>query len=135
MVVVVVVVVVVVMVLLPPPPPPPPPPPLLLGEADGADDGADEADGADTADGAAAEADMAIGLEVRKVEKHFVYSGARPGSLQSVYVRLLFEDGSHTEGGYESAEPLALSECGRAALLAYVKTKSGSKIAKYMPFT
>ena len=64
-----------------------------------------------------------------------MYSGARPGSLGNVYVRLLFDDGSHTQGGYESAEPLALSECGRATLLAYVRTKSGSKIAKYMPFT
>ena len=73
-------------------------------------------------------------MEVAKVEKHHVYGGARPGSLHNVYVRLLFADGSRTQGGYELSEPLAQSESGRAALRAYVRCKNGAKIAKYLPF-
>ena len=35
----------------------------------------------------------------------------------------------------EPSEPLANSESGRAALLAYVATSKGKGIAKYLPFS
>jgi len=77
--------------------------------------------------------DMEVDVRVQKVLRHHVFGGARLGSLHNVYVKLLFEDGSCTVGGVEPSEPLAQSESGRAALCAYVKTKNGMKIAKYVP--
>ena len=59
-------------------------------------------------------------LQVTRIWKHHVYGGARPGSLYNVYVGIEWSDGSKTTGGVEPSEPLADSESGRAALLAYV---------------
>lgn len=72
-------------------------------------------------------------LEVVRVWKHHVYGGARAGSLRNVYVGIEWSDGSKTQGGVEPSEPLACTESGRAALLAYVATSKGKGIAKYLP--
>ena len=73
-------------------------------------------------------------VQVAKVRRHHVYGGARSGSLKQVYVNVLYSDGSTTPGNaYEPSEPLARCDSGRAALAAYVRTKIGAKIAKYMP--
>ena len=103
---------------------------------EGADEGVDEGTAGDGEDGGGEgeDVDMEVDVRVQKVLRHHVYGGARPGSLHNVYVKLLFEDGSCTVGGVEPSEPLAQSESGRAALSAYVKTKNGMKIAKYVPF-
>jgi hypothetical protein len=74
-------------------------------------------------------------LQVAQIWKHHVYGGARAGSLHNVYVGIEWSDGTRTVGGVEPSEPLAGSESGRAALLAYVQTKKGSVIAKYLPFS
>ena len=73
-------------------------------------------------------------LQVSKIWKHHVYGGARAGSLHNVYVGIEWSDGSRTTGGVEPSEPLATSESGRAALLAYVGTPKRKGIAKYLPF-
>ena len=73
-------------------------------------------------------------LQVSKIWKHHVYRGGRAGSLYNVYVGIEWSDGTRTIGGHEPSEPLAGSESGRAALLAYVATSKGSVLAKYLPF-
>ena len=98
-------------------------------EVDGAEDGAEDDAGGDGEEGEEPQL-----LHVVKVLKHHVFGGAKPGSLHNVYVAVQFSDGSKTQGGFEPSEPLAESSSGRAALLAYVQTKNGSKIAKYLPF-
>ena len=74
-------------------------------------------------------------LQVTRIWKHHVYRGARAGSLYNVYVGIEWSDGSKTTGGVEPSEPLADSESGRAALLAYVASSKGKAIAKYLPFS
>ena len=105
-------------------------------EADAAEDavtaGAEDAAAGDEGDEEAGE-DLQL-LQVAKVLRHHVYGGAKPGSLHNVYVAVQFSDGSRTQGGVEPSAPLAESISGRAALTAYVRTKGGSKIAKYVPF-
>ena len=109
------------------------------GTADEDDEGTDEAANESAADGDNDDADgdvddsMQVDVAVSKVLRHYVYRGARAGSLYNVYAKLLFEDGSCSMGGVEPVEPLAKSESGREALRAYVKTKKGAKIAKYLP--
>lgn len=94
----------------------------------GADDDVDD----EFDEGEAMEVEL---LQVSKIWKHHVYGGSRAGSLHNVYVGIEWSDGTKTVGGVEPAEPLADSESGRAALLAYVQTKKGSAVAKYLPFS
>ena len=119
-------------------------------DADAADAVNADADAADAdADDADADADIDMGaddgageggeglqlLVVSRIWKHHVYGGARAGSLYNVYVGVEWSDGSRTVGGVEPSEPLAGSESGRAALLAYVATAKGKAVAKYLPFS
>jgi hypothetical protein len=53
--------------------------------------------------------------------------------LACLWVQLQYSDGSKTNG-VVSSEPLAASAEGRAVLQAYVATKNGKKVAKYVPF-
>lgn len=66
-------------------------------------------------------------LEVNKILSHHVYAGARAGSLQNVYVRVQYTNGSSSGRGYIPAEPLA----GGACMAAYLLTKNGQKNIKY----
>ena len=65
--------------------------------------------------------------EIVKISGHYVYGGARAGSLHNVYVKVLFADGTSSGRGYVPCEPLE----GTDVLRAYLKTKNGQKIAKY----
>ena len=73
--------------------------------------------------------DEAEAVVVSKVIGHHVFGGAKPGSLENVYVRVLYSDGSSSGRDYVPAAPLEGSAC----LAAYIKLKNGQKIAKYMP--
>ena len=68
---------------------------------------------------------------VAKIDDHFVRR-AKVGSLAGVAVRVTYADGTTSNGWYLQAEPLLMSMAGQAALQAYVQTKKGSKIAKYL---
>jgi hypothetical protein len=57
----------------------------------------------------------------------------RAGGLASIRVQMLYSDGTKSNGVVPS-ESLATSEAGRELLKAYVATKKGAKIAKYVPF-
>ena len=61
-------------------------------------------------------------LTVAKITGHHVYGGARAGSLYNIYVRVLYSDGSKSNGMI-SAEPLA----GTDALTAYLATGRGGR--------
>ena len=70
-----------------------------------------------------------------KVLKHHVYPSAS-GGLHCVWVRLQYSDGSKMSG-VESSLPPRDTPAGLAVLRAYVKTKTGQRVAilaKYMPF-
>ena len=67
-----------------------------------------------------------------KVLKHHVYPSAS-GGLHCVWVRLQYSDGSKTSG-VESSLPVRDTPAGLAVLRVYVKTKTGQRVAKYMPF-
>jgi hypothetical protein len=67
-----------------------------------------------------------------KVLKHKYYPN-KAGGLACLWVQLQYSDGSKTNG-VVSSEPLAASAEGRAVLQAYVATKNGKKVAKYVPF-
>ena len=67
--------------------------------------------------------------------KHHVYPSAS-GGLHCVWVRLQYSDGSKMSG-VESSLPPRDTPAGLAVLRAYVKTKTGQRVAilaKYMPF-
>ena len=98
-------------------------------------DGSAAADSDAEDDQVDADDDIQMDLQVAKINRHHVYGGSKAGSLFNIYVVVTYSDGSKTQGGFESAEPLALCESGRAALRAYVLAKGqGAKIAKYLPF-
>jgi len=110
-------------------------------EAGGAGDG-DDGDGDEMeveGDGAAAESDgdddddCEAPQEIASISKHYVYSGSRAGSLYNIYIAVKFVDGSTSRGGYLPSAPLWGHEAGRDILRAYVQTKNGQKIAKYLP--
>ncbi|KAL3921790.1 MAG: hypothetical protein SGPRY_004782, partial [Prymnesium sp.] len=61
---------------------------------------------------------------VVKVLKHHVYGGAQAGSLFNVYVKVLYEGGSRSNG-FISAETLA----GSQVLESYTQTEKGQRIA------
>ena len=66
-----------------------------------------------------------VELSIQKILAHFVWPGAKVGSLQKVSVRLLYSDGSRSD--YIPSEPLHGSDI----LAKYLKTKNGQKIQKY----
>ena len=68
-------------------------------------------------------------LVVSKIVGHHVFGGAKPGCFENVYVRVQHSDGSSSGRHYVPSAPLEGSTC----LAAYIKTKNGQKIAKYMP--
>lgn len=71
---------------------------------------------------------------VAKILGHHVYSGAKPGSLYNVYVRLLYADGSRTERkGYEPSEPLCGMLEGPSVLAEYCRTERGKAIIRFVP--
>ena len=82
----------------------------------------------DTEDGGVeVEQEQVVELKVQKILGHFVFPGAKVGSLQKVCVRLLYSDGSRSD--YIPSEPLH----GSAVLCKYLKSKNGQKIQKYVP--
>ena len=64
-------------------------------------------------------------LQPVKLLGHFVFPGAREGSLHKVCVRVLYSDGSRSD--YIPIEPFA----GSPLLNKYLKSKQGQKIHKY----
>jgi hypothetical protein len=71
-------------------------------------------------------------LEVAKILGHHVAKGAKVGSLYNIHIRVEYSDGTSSGRQYLPAEPLKESEGGKAVLARYVRTKQGSKIAKYV---
>jgi hypothetical protein len=67
-----------------------------------------------------------------KVLSHKVYP-FKNRDLTCVWVRLLHSDGSKTKEVVASL-PLGATKAGLVLLRAYVRTKNGAKVAKYMPF-
>ena len=73
--------------------------------------------------------DALAALGVTKVVRHWVYSGAKPGSLHNVYVSLAFSDGRTTRSAFVPSQPLL----GSRVLLAYLDSKDGGRIRRYVP--
>ena len=67
-------------------------------------------------------------MSITKVYDHKVYGGARVGGMYNVYLRVLYSDGTRSNGVIPG-EPLV----GSAELAAYLRTAKGKKIAKYIP--
>jgi hypothetical protein len=80
------------------------------------------------------EVDASAATEVvpTKVLKHKYYP-SKAGGLACLWVQLQYSDGSKTKGVL-CATPLAESAAGRELLKAYVTTKQGMKVAKYVRF-
>ena len=70
----------------------------------------------------------AVPLDVQKIIAHFVFPGAKQGSLEKVGVRVLYSDGSRSD--YIPANPFRFH--GATFLQQYLKTKTGQKIQKYI---
>lgn len=82
----------------------------------------------DTDDGGVeVEQEQVVELKIQKILGHFVFPGAKVGSLQKVCIRVLYSDGSRSD--YIPSEPLH----GSAILCKYLKSKNGQKIQKYVP--
>jgi hypothetical protein len=77
------------------------------------------------AEGVEVEQAQVVELSIQKILAHFVFPGAKVGSLQKVCVRVLYSDGSRSD--YIPSEPLH----GSAILCKYLKSKNGQKIQKY----
>ena len=77
------------------------------------------------AEGVEVEQAQVVELSIQKILAHFVFPGAKKGSLQKVCVRVLYSDGSRSD--YIPSEPLH----GSAILCRYLKSKNGQKIKKY----
>jgi len=89
-------------------------------------------------DGAASESDgddddCEAPQEIASISKHHVHSGSRAGTLYNIYIAVKFVDGSTSRVGYLPSAPLWGHEAGRDILRAYVQSKNGQKIAKYLP--
>ena len=65
---------------------------------------------------------------VTAILKHHVYSGARPGSLWNVYVKLALSDGRKLPF-FVPSEPLL----GTAVLADYLDSKQGQRLVRYIP--
>ena len=70
----------------------------------------------------------AVELSIQKIIAHFVFPGAKPGSLEKVGVRVLYSDGSRSD--YIPAGPFRFQ--GASFLHKYFKSKNGQRIQKYI---
>ena len=70
----------------------------------------------------------AVQLSIQKIIAHFVFPGAKPGSLEKVGVRVLYSDGSRSD--YIPAGPFRFQ--GASFLHKYLKSKNGQRIQKYI---
>jgi hypothetical protein len=96
----------------------------------------DEVDHDDAVDGDASEQADDDDVPAVEILKHHVYSGAKPGSLYNVYVRIRSADGSLSGDNsvcMEPSEPLCNSTEGPDVLAEYCRTPRGQSMAKYVP--
>jgi hypothetical protein len=70
----------------------------------------------------------AVELRIQKIIAHFVFPGAKPGSLEKVGVRVLYSDGSRSD--YIPAGPFRFQ--GASFLHTHLKSKNGQRIQKYI---
>ena len=68
-----------------------------------------------------------MAMRVARISAHRVGRGAQRGSLHHVSLRLIYAEGGTSEG-FVKAEPFQ----GSAALAAYLKTREGQRLSRYV---